>query len=56
MHYLGSRRTTSFQKAVDSPNHKKWMDVIKYEMESMVRNKVWEVIDLPSQYNSIEKK
>jgi len=31
---------TSFQDAVDSSNHKEWIDAIKDEMDSMVRNKV----------------
>ena len=38
---------TTFQEAVDSPNHKEWMDAIKDEMDSMARNKVWELVDLP---------
>ena len=48
--------STSFQEAVDSPKHKEWMDAIKDEMDSMVRNKVWELIDLPSQRKSIGNK
>jgi len=31
---------TSFQEAVDLPNHKEWMDAMKDEMDSMATNKV----------------
>jgi len=31
---------TSFKEAVDSPNHKEWMNAIKDEMDSMARNKL----------------
>jgi len=47
---------TSFKEAVDSPNHKEWMDVMKDEMDSMARNKVWELVDRPPQRKSIENK
>jgi len=30
----------SFQEAVDSPNHKEWMDAMKDEKDSMATNKV----------------
>jgi len=32
---------------IDLPKHKEWIDNIKDEMESMVRNKVWKLVDLP---------
>jgi len=38
---------TSFQEAIDSSNHKEWMKAMRDEMDSMVRNKVWELVDLP---------
>jgi len=31
---------TSFKEAIDSPNHKEWMDAMKDEIDSMARNKV----------------
>ena len=31
---------TSFQEAIDSPNHKDWMEVMRDEIDSMARNKV----------------
>jgi len=38
---------TFFQEAVNSPNHKEWIDVIRDEIDSITRNKAWEFIDLP---------
>jgi len=38
---------TFFQEAIDSPNHKEWMEAMRDEMDSMARNKVWELVDLP---------
>jgi len=47
---------TSFKGAVNSPNQKEWMDAIKDEMDSMARNKVWELVDFPPQCKSIGNK
>jgi len=47
---------TSFKEAVDSPNHKEWIDTMKDAMDSTVRNKGWELIDLPPQHKSIGNK
>jgi len=41
MHSPEVKELTSFQEVVDSPNHKEWMNAMKYEMDSMPRNKVW---------------
>jgi len=38
---------TSYQKAIDLPNHKEWLDSIRDEMDLMARNKIWELVDLP---------
>ena len=38
---------TSFQDAIDTLNHKEWIDAMKDKMHSMVRNKVWKLVDLP---------
>ena len=47
---------TTFKEAVDSPNHKEWMDTMEDEMDSMARSKVWELVDLPPQRKSIGNK
>jgi len=31
--------STSYVEAIDSPNHKEWMDAIRDELDSMARNK-----------------
>lgn len=41
---------------MDSPNTKQWMDAMRDEMDSMSRNEVWKLIDLPSQRKSIGNK
>ena len=38
---------TSFQEATDSPNYKEWMEAMTNEMDSMARNKVCKLVDLP---------
>ena len=38
---------TSYVEAIDSPNHKEWMDAMRDELDSMARNEVWELVDLP---------
>ena len=48
--------STSYQETIDSPNHKEWMDSMKDEIDSMARNKVWELINLPPQRKSIGNK
>ena len=47
---------TSFQEAIDSPNDKQWIEAMRDEMDSMVRNKVWELVDLPPRRKSIGNK
>jgi len=45
---------TSFQEAIDSPNSKEWMDAMRDEIDSMMRNQVWELVVLPPQVNLLE--
>jgi len=47
---------TTFQEAIDSPNQKQWIDAMRDEMDSMARNKIWELVYLPPRYKSIENK
>jgi len=37
---LEVKERTSYQEAIDSPNHKECMDAMTDEMDSMARNKV----------------
>jgi len=41
---------------MDLPNHKEWMNAMRDEMDSMARNNVWELTDLPPQHKSIGNK
>jgi len=47
---------TSFQQAIDLPNSKEWMDAMRDEMDSMLRNQVWELADFPPGRKSIGNK
>ena len=38
---------TFFIEAIDSPNRKEWMDAMRDELDSMVKNDFWELLDLP---------
>jgi len=53
---LEVKEPTSYQEATDSLNHKEWIDVMRDKIDSMARNKVWELVDLPPQRKSIENK
>jgi len=46
----------SYQEGIDSPNHKEWMVAIRNEIDSMVINRVWELVNLPPQRKSIKSK
>ena len=37
---------TNYEEAMMSPDSAKWLEAIKFEMESMYENKVWTLIDL----------
>lgn len=38
---------TSYEEAITSPNKEEWINAMKEEMDSMSKNKVWELVDLP---------
>jgi len=48
--------STSYLEAIDSSNHKEYMDAMRDEMDSMARHNVWELVDLPPQRKSIRNK
>jgi len=45
-----------FQETVDSSNHKEWINATRDEMDLIVRKKVWKLVEIPPQCNSIENK
>ena len=47
---------TSYEEAVESPNSQEWMDAMRDELDSMARNEVWELVDLPPGRKAIGNK
>jgi len=47
---------TSYIEALDSPHHKEWMNAKRDELDSMARNEVWKLVDLPPRRNAFENK
>ena len=48
--------STSYVEAIDSPNHKAWMDAMRDKLDSIARNKVWKLVDLPPGWKAIGNK
>jgi hypothetical protein len=46
----------SFKHAMSCPESKLWMEAMREELDSMERNKVWELVDLPSNRKPIGSK
>ena len=44
---------TSYQKAINSPDSKKWLEAMKSEIQSMYDNQVWTLIDLTDSLKTI---
>ena len=53
---LEIEETTSYVEAIESPNHQEWMDAMRDELDSMARNEVWELVDLPPGRKAIGNK
>ena len=47
---------TNYEEAIVSPDSAKWLEAMKSEMGSMYENKVWTLVDLPDDRQSIENK
>jgi len=47
---------TSYVEAIDLLNHKEWMDAMRDELDSMARNEVWELVNLPPRQKVIGNK
>ena len=47
---------TNYEEAMMSPDSAKWLEAMKSEMGSMYENKVWNLVDLPDDWQAIEKK
>ena len=47
---------TNYKEAMVSPDSAKWLEAMKSQMGSMYENKVWTLVDLPDDRQSIENK
>ena len=47
---------TNYEEAMTSPDSVKWLEAMKSEMGSIYENKVWTLIDLPDDRQTIENK
>ena len=54
LHAFGNIR--AYVEAIDSPNHKEWMDAMRDELDSKARIDVWELLDLHLGRNVIGNK
>ena len=46
---------TNYEEAMMSPDSAEWFEAMKYELGSMYDNKVWTLVDLPNDRQTIEK-
>ena len=46
---------TNYEEEMMSPDSAKWLEAMKSEMGSMYENKVWTLVDLPDDWQAIEK-
>ena len=46
----------NYEEAMMSPDSAKWLEAMKSEMGSMYENKVWTLVDLPDDWQTIENK
>ena len=47
---------TNYEEAMMSPDSVKWLEAMKSETRSMYENKVWTLVDLPDDWQTIENK
>ena len=53
---LDHDETTNYEEAMMSPDSEKWLEAMKTEMGSMYENKMWTLVDLPDNRQTIENK
>src|SRR3954466_1901391 len=46
----------TYEEAAMSPDSNKWLEAMKFEMESMYENQVWNLVDLPHDRKVVENK
>ena len=52
---LDHDKPTNYEEAMMSPDSAKWLEAMKSEIGSMYENKVWTLVDLPDDRQTIEK-
>ena len=53
---LDHDKPTNYEEAMMSPDFAKWLEAMKSEIGSMYENKVWTLVDLPDDRQTIENK
>nr|BDI54591.1 Retrovirus-related Pol polyprotein from transposon TNT 1-94 [Triticum aestivum] len=53
---LDHDKPTNYEEAMMSPDSKKCLEAMKFEMGSMYENKVWTLVDLPDDRQAIKNK
>ena len=53
---LDHDKPTNYEEPMMSPDSAKWLEAMKSEMGSMYENKLWTLVDLPDDRQTIENK
>ena len=53
---LDINELASYQETLSSPNSKEWIAAMQDQMDSIMKNQVWELVDLPPEYRTIRNK
>ena len=53
---LDHDKPTNYEEAMMSPDSDEWLEAMKSEIGSLYENKVWILVDLPDDWQSIENK
>ena len=53
---LDHDKPMNYEEAMMSPDSAKWLQAMKSEIGSMYENKVWTLVDLPKDWQTIENK
>ena len=47
---------TTYEEAISSPDSEKWLEAMRFEIESMYTNQVWTLVDPPQGVKAIRCK
>src|SRR4051812_10158585 len=51
-----SDEPASYKEAMEGPESEKWLEAMKYEIDSMYTNNVWTLVDIPEDRKVVENK